>query len=382
MSGLRIAFFGSSLVSAYWNGAATYYRGIIRALAERGHQVTFYEPDVYDRQKHRDMDDPTWARVVVYPSEDDEMWRALEGARTADVLIKTSGIGVFDQQLEAAIPASKSPHTVSIFWDVDAPATLDRVRRYPGDPFRAQIPKYDLVLTYGGGDRVVAGYRTLGARACAPIYNALDPATHYSVAPNSRFAADLSLLANRLPDREARVDEFFLRAAALAPTSSFLLGGNGWQDKPMPPNVKAVGHVFTRDHNALNCSARAVLNVNRESMVTYGFSPPTRIFEAAGAGACIISDAWKGMEMFLEPGREVLIARDGAEVASILQGLSPRGAREVGLAAYHRVLACHTYDRRVDQFEDLLGIRKPSPSVPMARDVVTTHARARMPGDA
>lgn len=381
MSGLRIAFFGSSLVSAYWNGAATYYRGIIHALAERGHQVTFYEPDIYDRQQHRDMDDPPWARVVVYPSDDAEMWRALEEARTADVLIKTSGVGVFDQQLEAAVPTCKSAHTISIFWDVDAPATLDRVRRYPGDPFRAQIPKYDLVLTYGGGDRVVAGYRTLGARACAPIYNALDPSTHYPVASDRRFAADLSLLANRLPDREARVEEFFLRAAALAPKSNFLLGGNGWQDKAMSPNVKAIGHVFTRDHNALNCSARAVLNVNRESMVTYGFSPPTRIFEAAGAGSCIVSDAWNGMEMFLEPGREVLIARDGAEVARILQGLSPRTAREIGLAAYHRVLACHTYDRRVNQFEELLGVRKASSCVPRTH-AATLHERTHMPGDA
>ena len=42
---LEIAFFGSSLVSAYWNGAATYYRGVIRALHARGHRVTFYEPD-------------------------------------------------------------------------------------------------------------------------------------------------------------------------------------------------------------------------------------------------------------------------------------------------------------------------------------------------
>ena len=52
--------------SAYWNGAATYYRGIIRALHERGHRVTFYEPDVFDRQAHRDMEDPPWAKVVVY----------------------------------------------------------------------------------------------------------------------------------------------------------------------------------------------------------------------------------------------------------------------------------------------------------------------------
>jgi spore maturation protein CgeB len=39
---VRIAFYGSSLVSSYWNGAATYYRGLIRALHGRGHEVTFF----------------------------------------------------------------------------------------------------------------------------------------------------------------------------------------------------------------------------------------------------------------------------------------------------------------------------------------------------
>jgi spore maturation protein CgeB len=62
---MRIAFFGSSLVSAYWNGAATYYRGLLKALAGRGHAITFYEPDAFERQAHRDIDDPPWARIVV-----------------------------------------------------------------------------------------------------------------------------------------------------------------------------------------------------------------------------------------------------------------------------------------------------------------------------
>src|SRR3954452_21798540 len=94
---LNIAFFGSSLVSAYWNGAATYYRGLIRALHERGHRITFYEPDSYQRQQHRDMADPDWARVVVYPAERHEDALAmLEQARNADLLIKATGIGVFD----------------------------------------------------------------------------------------------------------------------------------------------------------------------------------------------------------------------------------------------------------------------------------------------
>ena len=90
-------------------------------------------------------------------------------------------------------------------------------RRTPTDPFRALIPRYDLVLTYGGGEPVVDAYAALGARQCVPIYNALDPTTHYPVPPDPRFAADLGFLGNRLPDREARVEEFFLRAAPRLP---------------------------------------------------------------------------------------------------------------------------------------------------------------------
>ena len=77
----RIAFFGSSLVSAYWNGAATYYRGIIRALHDRGYAVTFYEPDAYERQAHRDIDDPDWATVVVYPGTGRPAWRGRSSLR-------------------------------------------------------------------------------------------------------------------------------------------------------------------------------------------------------------------------------------------------------------------------------------------------------------
>src|SRR5690348_5535124 len=177
---MRIAFFASSLVSAYWNGAATYYRGIIRALDARGHQVTFYEPDAYGRQQHRDMEDPSWARVVVYPARhESDVAAALQSARDADLIVKASGVGVFDEWLEAAVASMNSPGRLVAFWDVDAPATLDRVHADPRDPFAALIPVYDFIFTYGGGDPVVKAYKSLGARQCFPIYNALDPSTHY-----------------------------------------------------------------------------------------------------------------------------------------------------------------------------------------------------------
>jgi len=352
---MNIAFFGSSLVSAYWNGAATYYRGIIRALNELGHQITFYEPDAYDRQKHRDIADPAWARVVVYPVDDESgVVRALEQARGADMLVKTSGVGVYDQLLEHAILDIKGTNTVSIFWDVDAPVTLDRVKADRLDPFLDLIPLYDLILTYGGGDPVVKSYRELGARDCVPVYNALDTETHHPVPALKHFQCDLALLANRLPDREARIEQFFFETAQRLPDLQFMLGGNGWADKPMPANVNYVGHVYTRDHNAFNCSSRAVLNVNRDSMASYGFSPPTRIFEAAGAGACLITDAWEGIETFLTPDREVLVAHDADDVVRHLSSLDQQKAREIGEAARQRVISEHTYRHRALQLQRLL----------------------------
>jgi spore maturation protein CgeB len=351
---LEIAFFGSSLVSAYWNGAATYYRGIIEALHRRGHRTTFYEPDAFGRQEHRDLADPDWARVVVYPADEASALRAVDAASAADLIVKASGVGVLDALLERAVLGARRPGGMVVFWDVDAPATLERVTRGPSDPFRALIPEYDLVFTYGGGEPVVQAYERLGARACVPVYNALDPATHHPAPPDPRFEGTLGFLGNRLPDREARVEEFFLRAAESLPAERFVLGGSGWGDRNLPANVRFVGHVYTRDHNAFNGTPRAVLNVSRESMARNGFSPPTRVFEAAGAGACLITDAWEGIEGFLEPGSEVLVARDGREVAEHLERLDAGAARAMGERARRRILAEHTYDRRAAQVESVL----------------------------
>lgn len=355
---LHIAFFASSLVSAFWNGAATYYRGIVRALHGRGHRVSFYEPDAYDRQRHRDLPDPPWARVLVWdPGDPAALERCLEEARRADLVVKASGVGVHDALLEARVLELRHPGNRVVFWDVDAPATLDRLERDAADPFLRLVPRYDLIFTYGGGDPVVRAYERFGARRCVPIYNALDPDSHHPVPPDPRFRCDLAFLGNRLPDRETRVEEFFLRAAALLPARRFLLGGAGWAGKPLPANVRDLGHVGTADHNAFNGTPLAVLNVSRESMARYGFSPATRVFEAAGAAACVVTDAWEGLPLFLEPGREVLVARDGVEVAAHVAALAPERARRIGEAARRRVLAEHTYAQRAALVEEVLGVR-------------------------
>ncbi|HLN56860.1 MAG TPA: glycosyltransferase [Bacteroidales bacterium] len=341
-----IAFYGSSLVSAYWNGAATYYRGIIKYLHRLGYDITFYEPNAYSRQENRDMPDPDWAKVVVYSNSRSALEEALEAGSRADILVKASGVGVFDDILERAVLEMRKPNQKVIFWDVDAPATLDTVIGHDEAPFKRLIPQYDYILTYGGGDPVVNAYKSLGARECIPVYNAVDPETHFPVSPEERFSCDLSFLGNRLPDREERVKTFFFRVASRMPYKEFLLGGNGWDDIDFPSNIRYVNHVFSKDHNAFNSSSAFVLNISRQSMADYGFSPATRVFEAAAAGACVITDYWKGIDEFFTPGKEILVAKNSNEVEYFLSDMGREETAEIGYNALKRVLADHTYEKR------------------------------------
>ncbi|GAB0116494.1 CgeB family protein [Acidisoma sp. 7E03] len=352
---MRIAFYGSSLLSSYWNGAATYYRGLLQALAQHGHQITFFEPDAFERQAHRDIAPPEWARVVIYPATVDGVRSVIDEAAEYEVVVKASGVGVFDDVLLQGVMAAARADALRIFWDVDAPATLAELAHAENHPLRRSLPGLDAVLTYGGGPPVIDRYEALGAPRCIPVYNALDPATHHPMPPEDRYRCHLLFLGNRLPDREHRVEEYFLSPAGLLSDRSFLLAGSGWQDKSMPANVRSIGHVGSAMHNVLNSSAGAVLNIARDSMADVGFSPATRVFEAAGAGACLITDAWAGIELFLEPDTEILLARDGRDVAELLADLSPERAGQIGQAALARIRRDHTYEHRGRQVHALLG---------------------------
>lgn len=369
---MKIFVFGSSIVSSYWNGAATYYRGCYKYLARMGHKITFAEPDAYSRQQHRDADDFSYVESLVYqPGIDiDEMLRR---AAAADVVIKHSGVGVDDELLEQRV-LECAPNSAVIFWDVDAPATIARMHADSDDPFRSAIPKYDAIFTYGGGPEMRSAYLEFGARAYSSIYNGLDPETHRPVAADPQYGCDVAFLGNRLPDREARVEELFLKAALLAPEKRFLLGGEGWGDKPLPHNVRWIGHVPTALHNRINSSAGMVMNINRSSMANCGFSPPTRVFEAAGAGACLLCDEWPGIDECFEPGKEILVIRSADDVAAALDRYDEAARRRIGEAFRERALRCHTYAQRAAQAERAFGecLARRRSSLPHSPDAEVT----------
>ena len=363
---MRIAFFGSSLLSAYWNGAATYYRGLIRALHGRGHRVTFYEPDAYGRQGHRDLEPPDWAEVVVYPAEPGTVGveRALARARGADVVVKASGVGVHDLFLERAVLDLRGEGTAVVFWDVDAPATLDRCHHDPADPFRPLIPRYDAILTYGGGEPVVRAYVGLGARRCVPIYNALDPS---DAPPRCRRGSTSRLRPRCSSPTACPTARRGWTSSSCAPPRRWARAASCWEGAAgrqgaLPANVRALGHVYTADHNALNCSALAVLNVSRDSMVAQRLlarHPGVR--GGRGRGVPDHRRLGAGSRSSSSPDVEILVARDGVEVAAHVGALAP------GAGAGHRRGGAadgsspqHTYARRAEQVEALRGRRASS----------------------
>jgi len=378
---LKIFAFGSSIVSSYWNGAATYYRGCYKYLARLGYDITFAEPDAYGRQQHRDAEDFGYVHSLVYqPTVDLDRMLAL--AAEADIVVKHSGIGADDDILEARV-LECAPHAMCFVWDVDAPATIHRMRSNPKDALRRAVPGYDAILSYGGGPKAREGFLEFGARAYYSIYNGLDPDTHHPLPSDASLECDVAFLGNRLPDREARVEELFFRAAALAPDQRFLLGGEGWGDKAMPKNVRYIGHVPTASHNRVNCSAGMVMNINRNSMADFGYSPPTRVFEVAGAGTCMLCDDWPGIQDCFEPGNEILVVRTAEDVAAALHAHDSQSRRTLGEAFRTRALRDHTYALRAEQadfaFRECLARRR-GHAGPQRNSVATMEDWAALPG--
>jgi spore maturation protein CgeB len=191
--------------------------------------------------------------------------------------------------------------------------------------------------------------RRWGSPHAEALYCAVDPSVYHPVRPEPRFAALLGYMGTYAADRQPRLEEYFFRTAERRPDERFLLAGPQYPAMCLPANIEHIIHLYPREHAAFYSSGMATLNLTRDAMRAYGWSPASRLFEAAACGACIISDTWPGLEQILEPGREVLLADSRADVEAHLDALSPARRTAIGDAARRRVLTEHTFAHRAAQ---------------------------------
>jgi spore maturation protein CgeB len=347
---VRIAILGLSITSSWGNGHATTYRSLARALKERGHEIIFFERNLEWYASNRDMPEPEFCRVHVY--ENWEEVRPLVRRELANCDVGMVG-SYFPDAAEAIEELFGSRAPVKAFYDIDTPITLAKLRS--GDTeylSREQVPGFDLYLSFTGGPSLVELEAVYGAQRAVPLYCSFDPEKYRNSHKEQRFACDLSYMGTYAPDRQPKLDELFCTPASRLPQSHFLLAGPQYPPEiSWPANVKHVIHLEPKFHPPFYSSSRFTLNVTREEMVSAGYSPSVRLFEAAGCGAAIISDVWPGLESFFVPAKEILLAASAEEVVSYMTGLEPSEIRFIGRNAQERVIAEHSSERRAKEFE-------------------------------
>jgi spore maturation protein CgeB len=341
---VKIVVFGLTISSSWGNGHATLWRGLCKALGALGHRVVFFEQEQPYYAQSRDMFEIAGGELVLYDAWSAVEQRALRELQGSDAAIVTS----YCPDALRARDAIAAAGPLSIFYDLDTPVTLTRMRSCEPVPYidAAGLAGYDLVLSYTGGAAVEELKVCLGARRVRPLYGHVDPQLHHPVPRQQRYSADLSWLGTYARDRQSQLEELFIEPARRSPRHKFLLGGAQYpHDFPWTSNVYFVQHVPPEQHAAFFSSARLTLNVTREAMARMGWCPSGRLFEAAACGAAIVTDEWSGLDEFYEPGSEILIAHDAQDVLAALE-LDAATLQRIGRAARERTLSQHTSTHR------------------------------------
>jgi spore maturation protein CgeB len=350
---MKVVIFGLTVSSSWGNGHATIWRGLLRALAELGHDITFYERDVPYYASHRDLRDSPFYRIELYDTWPTVQTRVRADIVDADAAIVTS---YCPDAVAATDLLSASNVPTRVFYDLDTPVTLDRLHAGEAVDYipAAGLGAFDLVLSYTGGRALDALRTQLGARAVAPLYGSVDPAIHRPVTPLPEFRADLSYLGTYARDRQRVIEELFLKPALARPDKRFVIGGAQYpQDFPWAPNIWFLRHVAPPSHPAFYSSSMLTLNATRAAMAEMGYCPSGRLFEAAACGTPVVSDWWEGLDQFFEPEREILIASGPDDVIAALS-LPESTLRRIGQAARQRALNEHTAMHRARELARLL----------------------------
>jgi spore maturation protein CgeB len=351
---VKLVIFGLTLSSSWGNGHATLWRGLAGALASNGHMVVFFERDVPYYAKHRDLNAHASVQLVLYSDWASVRLEALRHVTDADAVIVTSYCP--DANAAVYLTADCVREPLRIFYDLDTPVTLARVRA--GELVEYLPPGglhvFDLVLSYTGGRALDALRELLGAGNVACLYGHVDPDAHRPSRRNGDRPYDLSYLGTYARDRQSVLGELFLEPARSMPQRRFVLGGSGYPDDfPWTANIFFLRHVPPSGHPAFYGSSRLTLNVTRGVMADMGFCPSGRLFEAAACGTPVLSDEWEGMEAFFERGSEILVAHTADDTRAALS-LSDGELARIAEAARSRVLSQHTSQHRANELLALL----------------------------
>jgi len=346
---LRIVILGLSITSSWGNGHATTYRGLVRELIARGHDVLFLERDVPWYASNRDLPKPPHGRTELYENLTDLKQRFRAEVEEADLVIVGSYV---PEGAEVGEWVTRTARGITAFYDIDTPVTLAKLARGEEEYLTADlIPEYQLYLSFTGGPTLHRLEREFGSPMARPLYCSVDPDLYYPEHTESRW--ELGYMGTYSEDRQPGLNRLLIEPARRWPEGRFVVAGPQYPDGlHWPRNVQRIQHLPPRRHRRFYNAQHFTLNLTRADMIAAGFSPSVRLFEAAACGTPIISDCWDGIETLFEPGVEILIARSSADVLAWVRDFPEEERRELGRRSRARVLAQHTAAQRAAELEE------------------------------
>jgi spore maturation protein CgeB len=355
----QIVILGLSITSAWGNGHATTFRGLVRELTARGHQVTFLERDVPWYAAHRDLPNPDFCTLGLYASLEELQANFTQQVREADLVVVGSyvpeGVAVGDWVVATA-------RGVKAFYDIDTPVTLAKLARQDYEYLHPRlIPQYDLYLSFTGGPTLDYLEKVMGSPMARPLYCSFDPALYFPEAQPIQW--DLGYLGTYSEDRQPPLEKLMLAAARQWPAGRFVVAGPQYPATVhWPANTRYLHHLPPAEHRKFYNSQRFTQNITRADMIKAGFSPSVRLFEAAACGTPIISDYWEGLDSLLAFDTEILIAYSARDTLRFLREMSETERQAIGERARQKVLQHHTAAHRaleVEQYvQELTGTLK------------------------
>jgi spore maturation protein CgeB len=345
---MKIVVIGLSITSSWGNGHATTYRGLIRELAERGHEIIFLERDAPWYADNRDCPKCKFCKIGLYRNLQQLRTQFASCIQQADLVIVGSyvpdGIWIGEWVNEVA-------RGVTAFYDIDTPVTLGKLERNQCDYLSLDlIPRYRLYLSFTGGPTLRHLELKLGSPMARALHCSVDPTVYFSDRRKERWS--LGYLGTYSDDRQPALTRLMLDAAATLPREQFVVAGPQYPETVIwPNNVARITHLAPNLHRGFYNEQKFTLNLTRADMKRAGYSPSVRLFEAAACGTPIISDYWDGLETLLEPGKEILISHSGSDTVQYLLDVPAAERRQIGERARKRILSEHTSAHRAAELE-------------------------------
>ena len=352
---MKIVVFGLTITSSWGNGHATTYRSLLRALYRRGHTIVFVEKNVEWYRNNRDLPEPGFCTVKLYDNWIEESPALLSAFSDADAVLVGS---YFPDAVAATRELLEHCRCPILFYDIDTPVTLRAIRSTGfTDYLHADlIPHYAVYLSFTGGPVLQELEQTFGARRAIALFCSVDSDLYHPTTQRLDYRCDLGYLGTYAADRQPKLISLLNEPAKMLPEQRFVVAGPQYPSGvSWHKNVRRLMHIQPSDHPHFYSSSRFTLNLTRDAMVSAGYSPSVRLFEASACGAAILSDEWIGLADILEPGSEILLPKSAAEVAVILTGITEEERLRIGQRARDRILAEHTSFHRAVQFEQIIS---------------------------